>query len=75
MKNKLINLYNNLIEDDPVIAKKIILKASKILTNLDDFVKEIKGDFIYIDKREMESLVDPGLNFPTEEIGSIGIKK
>ena len=74
MKDKIINLYNDIKDEDPVIAKKIILKAGKILTNLDDFIKEIKGDFIYINKREIESLVDPGINFPSEEIGSIGIK-
>jgi hypothetical protein len=75
MKDKIINLYNNIKNNDPIIAKKIIFKASKILTSLDDFIKEIKGDYIYIDKREIESLVDSRINFPTDEIGDIGVEK
>ena len=74
MKDKIIKLYNCLKKDNPKVAKEIIYKSSKILIDLDSFVKEIKGDFIYINKREMESLVDSGINFPTESIGDVGFK-
>ncbi len=74
MKDKIIKLYNSIKDSNPDLAKEIIYKSSKILIDLEPFVKEIKGDFIYINKREMESLIDPGINFPTEEIGDVGFK-
>ena len=74
MKDKIIKLYNSIKDSDPILAKEIIYKSSKILIDLDTFVKEIKGDFIYINKREMQSLVDPGINFPTEKIGDISFE-
>jgi len=74
MKDKIIKLYNSIKDNNPNIAKEIIYKSSKILIDLEPFVKEIKGDFIYINKREIESLIDSGINFPTEQIGDVGFE-
>lgn len=74
MKDRIIKLYNNVKIIDEDLAKNIIKKSARILPDLEEFVKQVDGDFIFLNKSEMESLINASINLPTEYIGNIGFK-